>query len=202
MPSGFGKPQTILASGYRHNTDHSRCRWTAWLSRRHAPVRRSCWRGLRLLSGPCTILHWKWAVISCRKRRAAYEPVAVLIALRRLRHTVCGEEHPINKLNRFSTSRRMMFALCSAGNDRESPIGTAEDAKFEGLFWCCRKGLNFRPLPYQGSALPLGRPPNAHRGGFPAKRPPRRPRLKRPGAQALVEHGEIEAATDSMKSNA
>ncbi len=21
--------------------------------------------------------------------------------------------------------------------------------------WCCRKGLNFRPLPYQGSALPL-----------------------------------------------
>ena len=22
-------------------------------------------------------------------------------------------------------------------------------------FWCCRVGLNYRPLPYQGSALPL-----------------------------------------------
>ena len=24
-----------------------------------------------------------------------------------------------------------------------------------GLLWCCRTGLNCRPLPYQGSALPL-----------------------------------------------
>jgi hypothetical protein len=28
-------------------------------------------------------------------------------------------------------------------------------AAFKWLSWCCRKGLNFRPLPYQGSALPL-----------------------------------------------
>ena len=27
--------------------------------------------------------------------------------------------------------------------------------------WCCRKGLNFRPLPYQGSALPLSYGSNA-----------------------------------------
>ena len=26
---------------------------------------------------------------------------------------------------------------------------------FLQLFWCCRGGLNSRPLPYQGSALPL-----------------------------------------------
>ena len=27
--------------------------------------------------------------------------------------------------------------------------------KTQMVSWCCRKGLNFRPLPYQGSALPL-----------------------------------------------
>ncbi len=27
--------------------------------------------------------------------------------------------------------------------------------EIKGKFWCCRRGLNSRPLPYQGSALPL-----------------------------------------------
>ena len=26
---------------------------------------------------------------------------------------------------------------------------------FLKIFWCCERGLNSRPLPYQGSALPL-----------------------------------------------
>jgi hypothetical protein len=30
-----------------------------------------------------------------------------------------------------------------------------ERFNFEGSRWCCRGGLNSRPLPYQGSALPL-----------------------------------------------
>src|SRR5687767_2250130 len=38
---------------------------------------------------------------------------------------------------------------------------------FKGVGWCCKRGLNSRPLPYQGSALPLsycsvpGRPQGA-----------------------------------------
>ena len=43
---------------------------------------------------------------------------------------------------------------------------------FKGISWCCRTGLNCRPLPYQGSALPLSygsrarfaRGPNCHSG--------------------------------------
>src|SRR5262245_46208911 len=31
----------------------------------------------------------------------------------------------------------------------------AETAYFQGVSWCCERGLNSRPLPYQGSALPL-----------------------------------------------
>jgi hypothetical protein len=33
--------------------------------------------------------------------------------------------------------------------------GVAKSADFFGVSWCCRGGLNSRPLPYQGSALPL-----------------------------------------------
>jgi hypothetical protein len=33
---------------------------------------------------------------------------------------------------------------------------TSENVRFsKGFCWCCRTGLNCRPLPYQGSALPL-----------------------------------------------
>ena len=42
--------------------------------------------------------------------------------------------------------------------------------RFRLVGWCCRKGLNFRPLPYQGSALPLSY------GSVPVRRSPRRQR--------------------------
>ncbi len=35
------------------------------------------------------------------------------------------------------------------------PISTLEKLDFSGNFWCCRRDSNSRPLPYQGSALPL-----------------------------------------------
>ena len=43
-------------------------------------------------------------------------------------------------------------------------------------FWCCRRGLNSRPLPYQGSALPLSYGSDAHsrRAGFPTTLQPQR----------------------------
>src|SRR5262249_775489 len=41
-PAGFGKPQTTLASGERHNTARPRCRWIAWLRRRRGPDLHSC----------------------------------------------------------------------------------------------------------------------------------------------------------------
>jgi hypothetical protein len=33
--------------------------------------------------------------------------------------------------------------------------GSGDKSRFSRLRWCCRRGLNSRPLPYQGSALPL-----------------------------------------------
>ncbi len=36
-----------------------------------------------------------------------------------------------------------------------SPKDKRQVLKFLGFFWCCERGLNSRPLPYQGSALPL-----------------------------------------------
>ena len=40
---------------------------------------------------------------------------------------------------------------------------------FNGMIWCCRRDLNSRPLPYQGSALPLsyGSGLGGHREGVP-----------------------------------
>ncbi len=55
---------------------------------------------------------------------------------------VCGAEHLINKLNRFSTNRSVVFALCSAGACRGASIGTAEKLDLNGFVWCCRSGLN------------------------------------------------------------
>src|SRR5689334_18148882 len=34
-------------------------------------------------------------------------------------------------------------------------LGRLQKATSTGLDWCCWRGLNSRPLPYQGSALPL-----------------------------------------------
>jgi hypothetical protein len=51
-----------------------------------------------------------------------------------------------------------------------------ESADAAKILWCCRGGLNSRPLPYQGSALPLsyGSMPAADEGAT-MKRPQRRP---------------------------
>jgi hypothetical protein len=36
-----------------------------------------------------------------------------------------------------------------------SPVRDLPDESDARVFWCCERGLNSRPLPYQGSALPL-----------------------------------------------
>jgi hypothetical protein len=38
--------------------------------------------------------------------------------------------------------------------------------RFQGDKWCCKRGLNSRPLPYQGSALPLSYCSAVGRGGI------------------------------------
>ena len=35
------------------------------------------------------------------------------------------------------------------------PLNATAFFKIKGIGWCCKRGLNSRPLPYQGSALPL-----------------------------------------------
>jgi hypothetical protein len=37
---------------------------------------------------------------------------------------------------------------------------------YQDFFWCCRTGLNCRPLPYQGSALPLNYGDDAGTAGW------------------------------------
>ena len=64
-------------------------------------------------------------------------------------------EHRGNKLCQFfancaNFSRAVM--LCSA---RLCVTRSAKCLCFHWNFWCCERGLNSRPLPYQGSALPL-----------------------------------------------
>ena len=54
-------------------------------------------------------------------------------------------------------------------------IAVREDAAKPAKSWCCERGLNSRPLPYQGSALPLsyhsaGRSVWTVRGRFRRKR--------------------------------
>ena len=43
------------------------------------------------------------------------------------------------------------------GTFENGVVGSNARKRFEtqGFLWCCRRGLNSRPLPYQGSALPL-----------------------------------------------
>jgi hypothetical protein len=65
-------------------------------------------------------------------------------------------ERSANKVHGFSTGRGGVFAFCCVvflrpGREREQ----REVAIYQGFSWCCRTGLNCRPLPYQGSALPL-----------------------------------------------
>jgi hypothetical protein len=48
-----------------------------------------------------------------------------------------------------------MFYLCALFHS-EWRVGTGRIVWIFQLFmWCCERGLNSRPLPYQGSALPL-----------------------------------------------
>jgi hypothetical protein len=43
-----------------------------------------------------------------------------------------------------------LFAeLCWINIDMEIPISE----RFQGVEWCCKRGLNSRPLPYRGSAF-------------------------------------------------
>ena len=46
-------------------------------------------------------------------------------------------------------------ATRTAGTVSRSARPPPGEERARSLLWCCRKGLNFRPLPYQGSALPL-----------------------------------------------
>lgn len=51
-----------------------------------------------------------------------------------------------------------MFPSRSADCCREDRRGNCAKApEMLGFWWCCRGGLNPRPLPYQGDALPLWR---------------------------------------------
>jgi hypothetical protein len=53
---------------------------------------------------------------------------------------------------RLPVSNPCKFQLRSC---RAPGQGVSEYGGFPRLKWCCRSGLNARPLPYQGSALPL-----------------------------------------------
>jgi hypothetical protein len=53
------------------------------------------------------------------------------------------------------------FRVCCPGaaHDPQGDYQLSEKSKkvrtFKGFGWCCQRGSNSRPLPYQGSALPL-----------------------------------------------
>src|SRR5262245_33245994 len=47
---------------------------------------------------------------------------------------------------------RVQFRTQASRNDFAP---SAKSLDLSGVGWCCRTGLNCRPLPYQGSALPL-----------------------------------------------
>ena len=55
--------------------------------------------------------------------------------------------------------KRAVIATCPAVFCIQVDAGTAETEPeridLQGKEWCCQRGLNSRPLPYQGSALPL-----------------------------------------------
>src|SRR6201992_1505609 len=58
---------------------------------------------------------------------------------------------------RTSVAFHVMFWPKLAGHAESDP-DFKFSSKYKGFYgdiWCCRTGLNCRPLPYQGSALPL-----------------------------------------------
>ncbi len=61
-----------------------------------------------------------------------------------------GLGHP---QHRPSLGSGAIHRIPGAADDGEKPNGLL--AFSDGGGWCCRTGLNCRPLPYQGSALPL-----------------------------------------------
>src|SRR5262245_62891488 len=69
--------------------------------------------------------------------------------------TVLLPEHRVNKVHGFSTSVTVVFMYCSVGNCREEIFAAFKICWLQRFFWCCRCGLNTRPPPYQGGALPL-----------------------------------------------
>jgi hypothetical protein len=90
-----------------------------------------------------------------------------------------------NKSHRFPPLSRRVFAFRSVLNCCELFDSLSVNLfELKGNSWCCRTGLNCRPLPYQGSALPLsygstGRgtcPPeargNCHKGSKGARKVP------------------------------
>src|SRR6202012_3757476 len=92
---------------------------------------------------------------------------------------------------RTSVAFHVMFWPKLAGHAESDP-DFKFSSKYKGFYgdiWCCRTGLNCRPLPYQGSALPLSygsRPrresaQRARQGGrsFPQGPPSRKPRAPR-----------------------
>jgi hypothetical protein len=79
----------------------------------------------------------------------------------RLRSTLCPGR-TAHDLDCCCRAKHTSYAvLVGTGWVRISPARnlptrvTREPPDFVGLSWCCRTGLNCRPLPYQGSALPL-----------------------------------------------
>jgi hypothetical protein len=80
----------------------------------------------------------------------AMQPFAVPFPPRpeRLRKRTGFEECPTHAFQADPRlSRRRLKRACLA----PAPLTYCD----QGCFWCCRGGLNSRPLPYQGSALPL-----------------------------------------------
>ena len=71
-------------------------------------------------------------------------------------HVISCREQPGNVVPGFSPQSaggvRRLFTF-SVWGTREG--GNLKTVDFKGLCWCCERGLNSRPLPYQGSALPL-----------------------------------------------
>ena len=68
----------------------------------------------------------------------------------------CAREQARNKSPRkfpHSDARVLRTFRPEERGTRECPAALPTD--FIKVCWCCRTGLNCRPLPYQGSALPL-----------------------------------------------
>jgi hypothetical protein len=62
------------------------------------------------------------------------------------------------------TARHLPPVLCRHNGQKALPVKGYND--FKGIRWCCQRGLNSRPLPYQGSALPLSYGSKSECGAF------------------------------------